>query len=148
MGAYLSVHRNDFGMAGHYFASLGFGQTEWLPYRLGDAKFIGFAGRFAACPVGSSVRGFSYAACVITELGWLEGKGISKAGPTSTGGVWLAPGLGLTMSVVISRLELGFFSGVVSPVVRDRFYFAPDETVFRPPAIGLVAEMRLAWVIW
>lgn len=148
IGTYVSARRHDFGMTAHYSATLGFGRTEWLPYRLGDAKFTWLAGRFAACPVGSSLRGFSYGGCAIMELGRLKGSGVSDVGPTSSGGVWLALGLGITTNVVIGRIHLGFLGSVVSPLVRDHFYFAPDETVFRASGIGLAAEMRLGWVIW
>lgn len=148
LGAYLGVRRNDFGMTGYYSAILDFGRTDWLPFRLGEARFTWFAGRVTACPIGSSVRRFSFGVCALSEFGWLEGEGNSEAGPTSTGGLWVAPGLGLTASVVFSRFDLGFFGAAVTPILRDRFYFAPDETVFRPSGIGLVAEMRLGWVIW
>ncbi len=142
-GVYVSHRRTDFGMAGHYYGVLTFGQTKLMRFDLGEAKFTWGAGRFAACPLGGKVARFSYGSCGIAEVGWLTGKGQATAAATTTGGLWLAAGLGLLATVDISALQLAGFGGALVPIVRDRYYFAPDETVHQPSWLGWLAEVQL-----
>jgi hypothetical protein len=144
-GVYVAHRREHFGMVGHYQGSLTFGQTERLRFDLGEAEFAWGAGRFAACPVGGAGARISYGVCGIAEFGWLRGQGLSITAANSTGGFWLAPGLGFTGNVDVGPLQFGAFGGALVPVVRDRYYFSPNETVHRSDWLGWVAEMRLAW---
>ncbi len=144
-GVYVAHRRAHFGMVGLYHASLTFGQTESLRFDLGEAKFTWGAGRFAACPVGDLRARISYAVCGMAEVGWLRGQGLSITAANSTGGVWLAPGLGLTANIDVGPLQFGALGGAIVPLVRDRYYFSPNETVHRSNWLGWVAEMQLGW---
>lgn len=140
---YVAHRRTHFGMVGHYVAGLTLGRTKNLRFDLGEAKFTWAAGRFAACPVGGMVARVSYGLCGIAEFGWLTGEGLSPAAPNTTGGIWVAPGFGLIANVDVGPFQLGALGGALIPIVRDRFYFAPNETVHRANWLGWLAEVSL-----
>ncbi|HEY5958981.1 MAG TPA: hypothetical protein VIV60_20620 [Polyangiaceae bacterium] len=148
LGIYSTYRRRDFGLLGQYFGALVVGRTPMMPYALGAARFTWFAGRMGACPLGSSVYGFTYGACGMVEVGWLRGAGQSAIAPNVTDSLWLAPGVGLSTAVAVGSFELGWLGGMVVPVTRGRYYFAPDETIFRTRSVGLVAELRVGLAIW
>jgi hypothetical protein len=148
LGAYAEHRRHDWGLWGQYSLSLDYAASKRLDFDLGRAKFRWYTGRLAACPLGGSwQRFFYYGACALAEIGWLQGKGFSATGQHSDGGPWLAPGLGLITDLVLGPIELGWEGGLVAPVFKDRYFFSPDETVFRPKWVGLQTEFRLGWVI-
>ncbi len=148
LGVYGSRRQYHWGLWGHYAATLNYAQTKWLPYDSGKARFRWYGGRLSACPLGDASEVFSYGACAVAQLGWLHGRGTSARGGRSDGGPWLAPGLGLTANLLLGPIELGWDAGLVAPLVRDRYFFTPDETVFRAKWLGYLAEVRLGWVIW
>jgi len=129
--------------------SLIYGQTGQLAYSSGQVRFRWLITRIIGCPVGLRHRSLSVMACGMVEVGLLRGEPQGAVSGTSRNGFWLAPGLGGQTSVQHSGVVLEMFAGVVRPLVRDEFFFAglgqsaQNETVHHPPALGLVAELRL-----
>lgn len=111
----------------------------------GDARFLWFAARAAACPLQAQVASVTIGPCAIIELGALEGEGRTPVGTRSETGWWFAPGALLNWSVQAEPVWLRLAAGAVRPVIRDTFQFKPKPEVFQPPSLGLTAEFEVVW---
>lgn len=129
------------------------GLFAWSPWqgvydgggRVGDARFLWFASRSAACPLQAQWSSTTLGPCAVLELGTLTGEGRTQGGAQSKTGVWLAPGAVLNWSVQFEPVWLRLSAGAVAPVIRHTFQFIPRPEVFRSPSLGPVAEFELAW---
>jgi hypothetical protein len=100
----------------------------------GDARFVRNAGTLDLCasvPVGGAVR---LLPCVHAEGGAMSATGSNIQPALSDTRPWVGLGaLGAVRYLVLSPLFVELSLGVRFPLVRDRFFFEPDTTVFRPP---------------
>jgi hypothetical protein len=106
----------------------------------GDAQMIWLFTDLAVCPLHTSSA--SLAACAEIEAGALEAR-VTGAATQSRTRPWLALGLAgrarplrvdLSPSLqLFVELELG----VRAPLLREAFFFEPDQTVYRAPALVL-----------
>lgn len=135
--------------ASSFGVSLHYGQTESRHYRGGDARFRWATSRILACPIGWRHRVLALSACGTAEIGLVRGEPTSTRQATASNAWWVAPGLGGQASFGYRGVVLELFAGAVRPLIRDEFYFAGsgadggNETVNRPPAVGLATELRL-----
>jgi hypothetical protein len=146
-GAHLAVHHrrraSSFGVSVHY------GQTEWRHYLGGDARFRWATSRIVACPLGWRHRILTLSACGMAEIGLVRGESRRTRLAASSNAWWVAPGVGGLASFGHRGVVLELFAGAVRPLGRDQFYFAGtgagggNETVNRPPAVGLAVELRM-----
>jgi hypothetical protein len=130
---------------------LGLGSTDRVSAsgtNLGDARFLWLATRSVACSFQLGRGSTSFGPCLLLELGALRGKGSSAAGERSSTGWWVAPGVGLNARLRTDPLSFRLTGGFVRPLVRDTFVFRPEPLVFRPPAVGLLAELEVSWVFF
>ncbi|HEY5956966.1 MAG TPA: hypothetical protein VIV60_10455, partial [Polyangiaceae bacterium] len=135
------------------FASVGvslhYAQTGHFASEGGDVRFRWLSARFFDCPIGRRFAGIGIAACANAELGLLRGEPHRTDHGTSRNGLWLAPGLGVLMSVERRWFVLDAFAGALVPLLRHKFYFAPGESpdgqivANRPPIIGFASELRV-----
>ncbi len=110
----------------------------------GAAVFRWTAGTLEACPLAWSRSGFRVSPCLRLEAGVLEGRGEGVTPPRSRSRTWVA--LGATGRAEWSFLPPAFLDvggGFVLPLTRDRFYFQPDTTIYKPPALGWIARAGL-----
>jgi hypothetical protein len=112
---------------------------------LGTAEFTWGGARAAACPVKFAMQALRLGPCAVAELGVLRGNGTSARGEESRDGFWIAPGVLLDASLQRDPIRLRLAGGVTRPLVRDNFAFRPEPSVFKPPTLGLLAEVELAW---
>jgi hypothetical protein len=126
-------------------ALLAHSRPVWDEKRLAQAQFGWFSTRTSVCPFVTPTGALGFGACGVVELGALRGEGITGMARQTQTGLWLAPGAFLLGSLRHENLGLRLASGFVVPVVRDRFVFAPDSQVFRPPSLGLAAEFEVAY---
>ena len=112
---------------------------------LAEARFVWLASRTSVCAFRASVASLEFGPCAVLELGALRGVGLTGTNRQSQTGLWLAPGALFYGALRHGNVRFGVQSGLVVPVVRDRFLFAPNTEVFHPPALGLLAEIGLAW---
>jgi hypothetical protein len=127
---------------------LGLGTTETVTdddRSIGDAQFRWFSTRTLGCPLLLTVGPSQLGPCLVFELGALRGTGSSSAGELSSTGVWLAPGAAFDWTLLAAPIRFGWIGGLVRPLVRDSFVFAPRPEVFRPPVVGLIAEFEISW---
>lgn len=113
------------------------------PDPLGKARFDWYGGRVTGCPVQASIATITFGPCVVAELGALRGKGESSMGQVAKTGWWLAPGVLLNWAWRPLPLQVRLAGGLVRPLVRDTFRFSPGPVVFRPPNLGVVAQLEL-----
>jgi hypothetical protein len=114
----------------------------------GIASFDWTALSLLACPLRFPTRGAVGARpCAVVELGELTGVGLSTERGAKAGMLWLAPGAVLRLEAPLSgRLTLELGAGIVTPLVRDRFYFEPrseENVALKVPIWGGRGELLL-----
>lgn len=115
---------------------------------LGNARFLWLASRAVACSFQLSAGPSTIGPCILFELGALRGKGSTAAGERSNTGWWVAPGAALDGTLRTDPFRFRLTGGVVGPLIRDTFVFAPRPEVFRPPSLGLIAELEVSWIFF
>jgi hypothetical protein len=119
-----------------------------------SARLLWLAARAAACPYQLRLATTALGPCVAAEIGALRGSGADTNNARAQTGWWFAPGALLNWSMVAGPIWVHANAGPVFPVVRDHFVIAvasadgatqrPREA-FRAPAVGLVADVSVAW---
>ena len=112
---------------------------------LAEARFVWMASRSSVCAFGAALASMQFGPCALVELGALRGTGLTGPSAQSKTGLWLAPGALLFWALRHGNARLSVQSGLVFPLVRDRFVFTPNSEIFHPPSLGLIAELGLAW---
>ncbi len=113
----------------------------------GRAELEWLAARAGVCVVVAPDDVVSPRACATFELGRLSAQGTRVATPRSVAVTWYGPGAQLGLGVrPVDPLTLSAEVGAVAPLVRDSFFFRPDDEVHQIPAVapylGLAAETR------
>ena len=99
-------------------------------------QFSWFGARADVCPLTLSVDFSSVLlACPSVEVGLLHAS--ASTGESSTR-PWLAPGLALHLTTLLGRgrFFLDAEAAAHAVVTRDRYWFRPDTTAYRPPGIA------------
>jgi hypothetical protein len=100
------------------------------------------------CPVRLLAWRLRLVPCLHGEGGALDAQGLGVSPERSEVRPWIAVGLlGRVRVVAISPFFLELSGGALVPLQRDRFYFEPDSTVFRPPAITGLAGAAVGLTI-
>ncbi len=103
----------------------------------GDARFVLNAGTLDLCASFPVARSIDLLPCVHAEGGGLSAAGSNIQPARSDTRPWVGLGaLGAVRYVVVSPVFVELSLGVRFPLVRDRFFFEPDTTVFQVPAIA------------
>jgi hypothetical protein len=88
------------------------------------------------CPVRWTFGGLRLAPCAFGEAGALAASGYLVTPARSAVRPWAAVGaLGRVRYVFQRRFFVELSGGATLPLVRDRFFFEPDTTAYRAPAI-------------
>ncbi len=128
------------GLSVHH--ARGQSETAW-----GIAELELFALRVEACPLRLGRTAYAEL-CATFDAGRLQGKGTHTVAPTTENSPWYGPGGSLGAGVlVLEHVDLRAMAGSLLPLARDRFYFGPDHTAHRVPAVasyfGLAIGARL-----
>jgi hypothetical protein len=100
----------------------------------GDARFVLNAGTLDLCASFPVTRAVSLLPCLHAEGGTLLAAGSDIQPARSDTRPWLGLGaVGAVRYLVRSPVFVELSFGVRLPLVRDRFFFEPDTTVFQPP---------------
>jgi hypothetical protein len=114
----------------------------------GDARFVLNAGTLDLCasvPVGAAVR---LLPCVHAEGGTLGATGSNIQPALTDTRPWAGLGaLGAVRYLVLPPVFVELSLGVRFPLVRDRFFFEPDTTVFRSSVAAAFASGSLGITI-
>jgi len=102
----------------------------------GVAHFELLSLRLASCPYRVGAR-LQLSGCVSFDWGRLEGSGSETIAAQPSSAPWLGPGAFVDAAIeLLPPLHLQLEMGAIFPLARDRFYFGPDETVHRIPAVA------------
>jgi hypothetical protein len=115
----------------------------------GRAHFLLLAGRVSACPWTLESADVRFEPCAGLKAGVLSARGIDVSNPAREKRGWLAVGpLARVKWLIFGPMFLEAEGGLFAPLIRDRFYFAPDIAVHEPNR--LTAELRLGagFVLW
>jgi hypothetical protein len=100
----------------------------------GDARFVLNAGTLDLCASFPVTQAMRLLPCLHAEGGTLLAAGSDIQPARSDTRPWVGLGaIGAVRYVVRSPVFVELSFGVRLPLVRDRFFFEPDTTVFRPP---------------
>jgi hypothetical protein len=114
----------------------------------GDAQFVWTAGRGSACATGElPATSLRLGLCGLGEFGQLRAN-VSRAAtqPKPARVWWSALGGALRIAFVFDPLMLEAEGGLLAPLLRDSFYFAPrtpDTEVHQVPSVGWTAGLAL-----
>ncbi len=110
----------------------------------GSATFVLTTGMLDLCPSRWATDRLSVAACLRGELGVLAGEGEGVTPPRADAPAWAALGaLVRGELLVVSPVSLAVTGGPRTPLVRTRYIFQPDITVYEPPGIAGFAGFEL-----
>ena len=110
----------------------------------GSAVFVLTMGTLDLCPSRADLGRFSVAGCLRGELGELWGQGRNINPPREQPPLWAAvDGLARGEVALVGPFSFAITAGLRIPIVRTRFFFQPDATVFRPAAVGSLAGLEL-----
>jgi hypothetical protein len=121
--------------------------SQNLETSAGKAELDLILARFAACPLRFGRDVFAEP-CLTFDYGALRGRGYDTGSPASATSKFYGPGAALAAGatawdLLAVRLDLG----LIAPLARDRFFFAPDVTAHRVPAIAGYAGLALGVVL-
>lgn len=112
---------------------------------LGGVELDWTALRLWGCPLRVGTRLFAQT-CVTFDVGRLRGSGYATHEPRARSSLWYGPGGALGLGAILfDVITLGADVGVVAPLARDRFYFAPDVTAHRVPTAAAYAGFGLGF---
>jgi hypothetical protein len=115
----------------------------------GGALFTWTTASADACPLAWSPARVRLLPCARVEAGALHASGVDLKVSRSDTRLWFAVGAVARAQLRITgplfaELEVGAFL----PIVRDRFFFEPDSTLFRAPIVGWSGAAGLGVAFW
>jgi hypothetical protein len=115
----------------------------------GAVRFVRNLGVIDACPLQASVGPLRLLPCLELEAGVVNASGHDVTPTRSEARPWLALGaVGRVRYVPISPLFLEVSGGLRVPLLRDHFYFEPNNTVFEAPALSGFAGGTIGlWIL-
>ncbi len=116
-------------------------QTSSITTSAGTADFNWWAAGVTICPIrfppGMLGGVFAFGPCAGFEGGLLKGEGHDTISPSTSTGTWLAASVGLRAALWLTDfLRVEVEGDLVIPLRRDRFFFGPDVTAYRVPAVA------------
>jgi hypothetical protein len=108
------------------------------------ATFTWTSGLVEGCPLRWTYETLKVEPCLRAEAGVLTGAGANIVAARDVTRPWVAVGaVGRAEWFFLSPLFLDVEAGLRFPLVRTRYFFDPDTTIYRPPPAGWVAGIGL-----
>jgi hypothetical protein len=108
----------------------------------GSASLWLVSGRVEICPLRFAGAGFVVRPCIGAELGGLVAEGQAALAPHSATEPWVAAEANLCGQwLPASSWFVEMCGGPLAPLVRPRYYFVPDQTLYSVP--GLTAQVAI-----
>lgn len=111
----------------------------WSPLverSFGSARFSRAIVGVEACPYRLGGQDIAFVPCATFETGGLFAEGRSTVSPESSSRFWMAAGLGMHLSFErLSPVFIEIDARGNAPFIRDRFFFRPDEEVYKAPIL-------------
>jgi hypothetical protein len=113
--------------------------VDAVPAPGGAARYAWTVGTFDGCPVRWAFATAALLPCVRIEAGELEVTGEALVPSRDATRGWLAlAALAQARWEFFPRVAIEADAGLRAPLIRERFIFEPDVTVYRPPAFAAV----------
>ena len=112
-----------------------------------DGALAGFrwtAGRVEGCPWALGSAALHLAPCAGLDAGVLDARGATVAMPLAETRPWLAPEATARLHAQAGRFALELEATLAVPIVRDRFFIAPNTTVHRVSALTTGVGINLS----
>ncbi len=124
----------------HVAALRSLSQDVATPAGTANLRWTGVAGHI--CPARLHWESLAALLCATADVGVVEAVGRDTPNPEGVSRWWFAPGVGLGFEWRPSPGVLAH-SGIRAsvPVLRDRYFLRPDETVHRPPVATAAANL-------
>jgi hypothetical protein len=114
-----------------------------------SAHFVWTAGSVDVCPAHVAAGNLRLFPCARVEAGVLDAEGLDVQPARDRVRPWARAGLaGRGRVTAVGPLFLELEAAVLAALVRDRFFFQPGATVFRPPPVGVSASAGIGVTIW
>jgi hypothetical protein len=125
--------------------SLARGSSGSITTDSGTAELVWTAGRLDACAAFGDDDGLGFEPCATFELGAIRARGFRTQDGAEETVIWLAGGfLGRASYGLGSLFRFELQGGLAFPTRRYRFFFGPDETAHKVPAVGVTAGVGIA----
>lgn len=116
-----------------------------LNSRSGSARFNLLMARAEACPVAAGpFAGVELEPCLLLDAGAVLARGDDGRGAVSRTRPYFGAGALGRLRFAVGGVDLGLEVGMVRPLVRDTWSFAPNETIYASPAIFPFAALGLS----
>ncbi len=138
--------RGPWALAGSSSLRLGFVYAaQDVPVAgAGSAELAWMLGRADLCPA-SFGGAITFEPCARFDVGALTATGVEVANAQREQRLWLAAGaVGRARWQVSGAIAFELEASVAAPLLRDRFYFAPDTTVHRASPVSLAVAAGVA----
>jgi hypothetical protein len=99
------------------------------------ATFRWTAGRIEGCPYALTLGRVDLAPCAGVQVGALSGKGTAVDQAASDTRLWLAPEAVGRVRLHVGPAAAEVEAAAAAPLERDRYYFAPANTVHQVPSV-------------
>lgn len=107
------------------------------------------AGGVDLCPLDLFSRPVRFGLCARVVAGAFDASGVGVVPSRSATRPWVSLGSAASLDLyAIGPLYLRLEAAVDAPLVRDRFFVEPNETVFSPPTIGWTGAFGAGATIW
>ena len=114
----------------------------------GEMQAVRIVGALEGCPLEWSSGPFRLLPCARVEAGTLSARGLLVVPSRSASRPWAAGGLlARSRYFLLPRFFVEVSAALLAPFVRDRFFFEPGTTVFRPPVVTGSAAAALGLTI-
>lgn len=122
--------------------SIDFARTE-SDVRTGTQTYEWLGGSFRLCPIHFALgRAVRVAPCAGMQIAGHRGTTSEVQSPTSHLGLWLAPTLGAAIRwQLTSSVSLELQGAALAPLRRNRFFLAPNSTIFEVPQISGIGSL-------
>jgi hypothetical protein len=107
------------------------------------------AGGVDLCPLDLFSRPFRFDLCARVVAGAFDATGVGVIPSRSATRPWVSVGSAASLDLyVLGPLYLRLEAALDAPLVRDRFFVEPNETLFSAPAIGWTGAFGAGATIW
>jgi hypothetical protein len=116
----------------------------------GAQRYWWLAGALRVCPLRLvPVEGLRLAPCGGIQVGAHHGSTREVPNPTSSADLWVAPTFGASFDWRLSQtVSLELWGGGAAPLIRTRFFLAPNTTIFEVPAVSGGGGIALRARFW
>lgn len=112
------------------------------------SRFLLIAGQLDVCAFALDATPFQLVPCGVLQLGGLEAEGLDVADPQKSVRPWVAPGGLVRVRLGPRTFTLDLDVGLLFPIIRDRYFFAPNQPVHEPSPVSAIIKLGPSVTFW